>query len=99
MSPPNRLALGGALVALGELALGALAFASFGPERIVLFLVACAAATAAVTVALRVLLARMPPGGGERGDKGDGPPPPPPWWPEFERRFREHARARERTPA
>lgn len=96
MVKPRRLVVAGALVALLEGLIGALALFSLGPVEIAVYPVACAAATAGVTV-LAALAIRRAEGRGEGGprDPGGGPPP---WWPEFERDFRRHVRQRERTP-
>lgn len=36
---------------------------------------------------------------GDDGGSDEQPGPEPPWWPEFERRFRDYARDRPRTPS
>jgi hypothetical protein len=43
------------------------------------------------------LVLRAPHGGDDGGSEGDAPQPP--WWPEFERQFRDYARAGPTTPA
>jgi hypothetical protein len=96
------LALGGGLVAAGEVAAGIVALAALGPVTTALFLLACGIATAATTAGLAALIAfRL-----GRGDSGGGLPPPgpdperpPPWWPRFERDFRAHVERRRRTRA
>ena len=95
-----RVAAVGAGATVLEAAGGTWGLAVLGPDRIALFLVACAAATALVTVVLWHFLGRPPagtdggPGPGGRPPGGD---PPPPWWPEFERDFRRHVRS-QRSP-
>ena len=86
----------GFAVAAVEAALGLVALST----GLASYLFACAAATVALSVAARRLLDRP------RDDPGDDPdggsphdpddPPPPPWWPDFEARFREYARDRDR---
>ncbi len=77
---------------------GLWALAALGPARVALFLLACGAATAVVTMLMWRSLGRPP-----HGDDGEGPgpgggptdsDPPPAWWPEFEREFRRHVRSR-----
>lgn len=101
MPPPSRVALGGGLVTAVEAALAAVSLAGIGPERVSLFLVACALATALVTLLLHRLIGRRDGGsGGSGGSRGGGPPgdPPPPWWPRFEHDFWDHVHGRDRTP-
>ena len=94
----RRLLLGGALTALGEAMLGVVAVTTLGPLEVALYVLACAAATAGVTVLLARLTTPR-----RRGDAGDERPsredPPPPWWPGFERDFWHHVRDRDRAPA
>jgi hypothetical protein len=97
MSPARAFLLAGLLVAVGEAALGVVAWPTgLGP-----YLLACAAATALFAAATHRLIA--PPDDGEGGDGGSrcGPAPddePPPWWPEFEREFHAHVQARDARP-
>jgi len=83
-----------------ELGLGVVALVNLGPSRIALYPVACAIASAAVTVALWRLLGRGP-GGPGRGDGrgGESRDPQPPWWPQFERDLDEYSRKRARALA
>ena len=101
MSPRTAITAIGCVAATAELGLGTLGFAAIGPERIVLFLLASAAATAVMTLGMRRLLRPLPESGGPgEGGPGSGPDddPPPPWWPAFEADFRRYARASQRTP-
>jgi hypothetical protein len=88
--------LAGFAVAAVEAALGVLAL----PTGLAPYLFACAAATGLLAVVARRLLERPRDDPGD--DSGGGPergpdePPPPPWWPDFEARFRDYARDRER---
>lgn len=90
MTPDRRFLAAGLTVAVAE---GVLALVAW-PTGLGPYLLATAAATAALTVAMSRLLV-PPPDEGEGGlgvDADD--PPPPPWWPEFEAAFRAHARER-----
>jgi len=101
MSPRTAITAIGCVAATAELGLGTLGFAAIGPERIVLFLLASAAATAVMTLGMRRLLRPLPESGGPgEGGPGSGPDddPPPPWWPAFEADFRRYARDSQRTP-
>ena len=96
MDPARRFMLAGLGVAALEAALGLVALST----GIALYLFACAGATTVLAVVARRLVAA--PRDDEDDDSRGGPPrgpddpPPPPWWPEFEARFREHARRHER---
>ena len=90
-------------MATAEWIAGTVALVVLGPERIALFLLVCASATALVSAVVWRLTASAGRGGGDEPEGGPpttGPDRPPPWWPGFERDFWEHVRSqRDRTPA
>lgn len=96
VSPARRFTFAGFAVAALEAALGLVALAT----GLAPYLFACSAATIVVAVATGRLLERVDDDPGDDADGGspDDPddPPPPPWWPDFEARFREYARDRDR---
>jgi hypothetical protein len=89
----------GGAVASGHVVLGLAGWLALGVAP--WFFGGCALLTLGVTM-LAAPLMRPRDDGPDGGGGGPGPlpeDPEPPWWPEFEREFRAHAGARERSPA